>query len=120
MGKTKELLIEIMRGDEELGLYDNNTAIGMHTLTDTTTGCNSSRFGKQETLEEAAEKFAINIQTKAGTMSRENAIEWFKAGAKWQSTRMYTEKDLRDAYNYGIFAVPYGKTFDDWFKERKK
>lgn len=63
MGKTKELLIEIMRGDEELGLYED--------ITET-------------------------------------------------DNQMYTENDLRDAYNYGIFAVPYGKTFDDWFKERKK
>jgi len=39
---------------------------------------------KQETLEEAAEAFAITIQTKEGTVSRLNAISWFIAGAKWQ------------------------------------
>ena len=74
----------------------------------------------KETLEEAAEKFAINIQTKAGTMSRENAIEWFKAGAKWQAKRMYTEEDLRQAYNYGMFAVTSGRNFKDWFTNYKK
>jgi hypothetical protein len=38
----------------------------------------------QQTLEEVALNFAITIQTKEGTVSRLNAIEWFKAGAKWQ------------------------------------
>ena len=123
MGKTKELLIEIMRGDEELGLYDNNTAIGMHTLTDTTTGCNSSRFGKQETLEEAAEKFAINIQTKAGTMSRENAIEWFKAGAKWQKERIYSEEEVKKLIIDFLFEKGIGrevKNVEEWFEQFKK
>ena len=50
----KQLLIDMMRYDEELGLYNNNTAIGMHTLTDTTTGCNSSRFGKKEIVKDLA------------------------------------------------------------------
>jgi len=92
MGKTKQLLIDMMRGDEELGLYNNNTSIGMHTLMDTTTGCDSQSFGKQG----------------------------YEAGATEMANKMYTEKDLRDAYNYGMFAVTSGRNFNDWFKERKK
>ena len=52
----------------------------------------------EETLEEAAENFAITIQTKEGTVSRLNAIEWFKAGAKWQQEqeRMYSKEEVQD------------------------
>ena len=37
-----------------------------------------------------------------------------------QTERMYTEEDLRRAYNYGMFAVTSGRSFSDWFKERNK
>ena len=43
-------------------------------------------------LEEAAQQFAITIQTRPGTLSRLNAIEWFKAGANWQTERMEKSK----------------------------
>jgi len=44
----------------------------------------------------------------------------YEAGATEMANKMYTEKDLRDAYNYGMFAVTSGRNFNDWFKERKK
>ena len=48
-------------------------------------------MSNKETLEEAALNFAITIQTKEGTVSRINAIEWFKSGAKEQAKKMYNE-----------------------------
>jgi hypothetical protein len=68
-----------------------------------------------KTLEEAALNFAIAIQTKECTVSRLNAIEWFKAGAKYQSEKLFTEDDMRRAYSYGMFAVTTGRNFKDWF-----
>jgi hypothetical protein len=55
-------------------------------------GCD--RNPKQETLEESALNFAITIQTREGTVSRLNAIEWYKAGAKYQAKRMYSEEEV--------------------------
>ena len=40
--------------------------------------------------------------------------------AKYQVKRMYTEEDLRQAYNYGMFAVTSGRNFKDWFTNYKK
>ena len=75
----------------------------------------------KETLEEAAEKFAINIQTKAGTMSRENAIEWFKAGAKYQAETMYSEEDLMKAWHNGMKSDNgFFGSFKEWFEQFKK
>ena len=55
---------------------------------------------KQETLEEAAEKFRSN---NPGTMQGGNntkILNAFKNGAKWQQERMYSEEDLMD---FGAF-----------------
>jgi hypothetical protein len=49
-------------------------------------------------LQEAAERFAVTIQTKENTLSRLNAIEWFKAGAKWQEERMSIELEQLRIY----------------------
>ena len=99
----RRLLIDMMKYDEELGLYEKP---------------------KQETLEDAAEKFAINIQTKAGTMSRENAIEWFKAGAKYQAKRMYSDEEVFNlCRDFAIFVThndPSYKKQQEWFDKVKK
>jgi hypothetical protein len=46
----------------------------------------------------------------------------FKCGAEWQSERMYSEEDLREAYNVarhiGKNNVAY--EFDEWFEKFKK
>lgn len=90
MGKTKELLIEIMQGDEELGLYEDSTRYA------------HNNFNMHETNNYQALK------------------QGYEAGATQMANKMYTEKDLRDAYNYGMFAVASGRNFNDWFKNFKK
>ena len=33
--------------------------------------------------------------------------------------QLFTEEDLRQAYNYGMFAVTSGRNFKDWFTNYK-
>lgn len=56
-------------------------------------------FTKQETLEEAAEKYATGKSS--SEVFKKAHIDDFIAGATWQAERMYTEDDLRNAYRYG-------------------
>ena len=71
---------------------------------------------KQETtLEEAAQKFVANTRLK-------NPISLFCEGAKYQAERMYSEKDLRQAYTVGkhggVNQTYYD--FDEWFEKFKQ
>ena len=50
---------------------------------------------KEETLEEAALKYSSEPQY----FGKESG---FRTGAKWQQERMYSEEDMRKAYNQGI------------------
>ncbi len=86
----KQHLIDMMRGDEELGLYDDSTRYA------------HNNFNMHETNNYQALK------------------QGYEAGATEMANKMYTEKDLRDAYNYGMFAVTSGRNFNDWFKNFKK
>ena len=78
-------------------------------------------MSNKETLEEAALNFAITIQTKEGTVSRLNAIEWFKAGAKEQAERMYS-----DMQEYAEFCIECDRKemplllVQDWYEHYKK
>ncbi len=79
----------------------------------------------EEILHEKAVEFAITIQTKQGTVSRLNAIEWFKAGfnSSQQQTssladevvkqkefiaklQLVNEKQKDDLLNYAINICP--------------
>ena len=82
---------------------------------------------KQETLEEAAEKFRSN---NPGTMQGGNntkILNAFKNGAKWQAERSYSEEEVGELlYNvigeygkhYGIMID--GKMLNDLFEQFKK
>ena len=77
---------------------------------------------KQETLEEAAEKYGwrIKINTfsdkvKANELA-ESAKQDFIAGAKWQQERSYSEEDLEVAYFEGKEGL---YSFNDWFEQFK-
>ena len=60
--------------------------VGMHTLTDTTTGCGSQSFGTQETFEEVAERMysdeeVLKLILKSGKLPFANddeRIQWFE------------------------------------------
>jgi hypothetical protein len=83
----------------------------------------SKQEPKQETLEEAAEKFTqIWFQNNAFTK------ELFINGAKWQQERMYSEEDLREAFNQGQENIDYHEihgfsaklTINEWYEQFKK
>jgi hypothetical protein len=59
---------------------------------------------KNETIEEAAEQFEYT-----------NGIYGFKQGVKWQSKRMFTEEDMREAFEWGVAHV----TFEEWLEQFK-
>ena len=84
---------------------------------------------KQETLEEAAEKYA-NKKGDIPTTKLEDAIfkQGFIDGAKWQQEKMYSEEDLRQAFQDGqdnmdyseIYGLDSKLTEGEWFEKFKK
>ncbi len=74
---------------------------------------------KQETLEEAAEKYA------SISFNKQDLYDGFIAGAKWQAERMYSEEDMAEAFIACWKAnVPDGieckVSFNEWFEQFKK
>lgn len=112
--KQKQHIIDIMKKDEELGLYDifnDEKRQGIKELID------------KHKLEEASWKF--NPLKKLDGEFLRNA---FKEGAKWQQERSYSEEDLKSAWNasdinmHSQFSSSAYKaiTFNQWFEQFKK
>ena len=88
---------------------------------------------KQETLEEAAEKYSKNWEEITG-LDYENTVPSevnkldFINGAKWQQERMYSEEDLRQAFRDGQENINYSEMYgldsklteQEWFNQFKK
>ena len=76
---------------------------------------------KQETLEEAALKYSAEPQYFG-------KISGFRASAKWQQERSYSEEDMKSAFKVG-FSIGYGsdvhaideknRTCEEWFNQFK-
>ncbi len=99
--EQKQHLIDMMKADEELGLYD-------------------------ETLEEAAENAWLNDNSMSSE-HKEGFENGFKQGAKWQAERMYSKEDLEEAFKAGregdmVFNNESPKYWDfkEWFEQFKK
>ena len=98
---------------------------------------------KKITLEEAAEnKYIQGVYIINGIDIYQASRECFIEGAKWQAERMYSEEDMRNAFDSarefdsldGVVDVhivlpmggntsdlqPLHFTFEDWFKKFKK
>jgi hypothetical protein len=97
------------------------TPIGQITRYVDCKGCDKKP--NQETLEEAAEKYA---KRSSSAVFQELHAEDFIAGAKWQAERMYSEEDLREAFKQSrqckIFEKdmpPIHNEFEDWFEQFK-
>jgi hypothetical protein len=73
---------------------------------------------KQETLEEAAKNYRDKVgYIKSSELENQIAMLGFKEGAKWQSEKMYSEEDLRNAF----FNFPdEWICFEEWFEQFKK
>jgi hypothetical protein len=88
-------------------------------------GITITHVGKQETLEEAAEKlYSEDIMW--GMDLNKDTKNAFIDGAKWQQERMYSEEDLHKAYCAGSdFDMSCLKgeqyyMFKEWFEQFKK
>jgi len=78
--EPKQHIIDIMKSDEELGLYEEP---------------------KQETLEEVAEIYAEPYRcpsTNDNEYCRHDIISAINFGAKWQQERSYSEEDMEIAF----------------------
>ena len=71
---------------------------------------------KQETLEEAAEKYAKQFDYAEDSSPQLDFIE----GAKWQQEKSYSEEDLRYAFECATDLNPSFESFNVWFKQFKK
>jgi hypothetical protein len=101
--EKKQHLIDMMRNDEELGLYEESKQDEI-----------MERFivnaKQQETLEEAAERLAKHFNID------------FIAGAKWQTERSYSEEEVLDIlkqYALEEHLITSSKP-DVWFEQFKK
>jgi hypothetical protein len=140
--QQKKHIIDIMKSDEELGLYEQTKCYCGHT---TTCDCGpeqeitlvdifneEKRQGvkelidkhKQETLEEAAENFWLNDDSMTDN-DRISYINGFLACAKWQQERSYSEEEViqlvSDWTDYRMSEDIKSKvTFKKWFEQFKK
>ena len=106
--QQKKHLIDMMEQDEKLGLYDEP---------------------KQETLEQAAEKYCLINNIPVDTMIVKNdrscefetPISMLIKGAKWQEQRMYSEEDMKSILqSYADWSVNGKETYSQWFEQFKK
>jgi hypothetical protein len=117
----KQALVNMMKADEELGLYNEPFKHKVETIPAEEILANRSNayefidFDKQETLEEVAENYW------AKQPYNEDA---FIEGAKWQQERSYSEEDLKEAFFDGWQLrdgdLPFPKAKKKWFEEIKK
>jgi hypothetical protein len=78
----------------------------------------SKKKWHEHRIKEAAEKYKYNPK---GDFC-------FTKGAKWQSERMYSEEDLRKAFENGVgsgkyqqeYGIKGSMNFEDWFEQFKK
>ena len=88
---------------------------------------------KQETLEEAAETYADFSNDYVPLEFGENNFNEttkrnFIEGAKWQAERMYSEEDLKKAFQDGQDNMDYSEMYgwssklteQEWFEQFKK
>jgi len=107
--EQKQHLIDIMRGDEELGIYEEPkqenccTPIGQIKRYLNCLGCD--RTPKQETIEQASLQYRLSTNNKMG-------IEQvaFEAGAAWQAERMYSEEDMIAFMQFIVSQESLGNT----------
>ena len=80
--------------------------------------CLSQEESKQETLEEAAEKVAkLKYGATIYGLERVNA---FKAGAKWQAERMYSEEEVKHIISEALQSALVTVDLEQWFEQFKK
>jgi hypothetical protein len=126
---VKQALINMMKDDEELGLYDEPFKHKVEVLSKEEILANRSNayefidFDKQETTSEGFHRISKEID-----YSEFDFIS-FKIGVEWQQQQdknKYSEEDMKSSFQVG-FNVGYNDeespsylTFEEWIKEYKK
>ena len=105
--EQKQHLIDIMKADEELGLYELGQEVG-HSV-------------QVERLEESADLWSIdtnNVHPADSYIAKTSFIE----GAKWMQKQMYSEEEvLKILVSHGNFLYNGEElTLSDWFEQFKK
>ena len=111
--EQKQHLIDIMKGDEELGLYEHGQEVG--------------HSDQVEELEEAALKWFMTAN-KHEIIFDLGWIKIFEAGAKWQAQRLYSEEQVikliqflsmdKDFNGYGSVYKATASYFLEKFKKQ--
>ena len=126
---VKQALINMMKEDEELGLYDEPFKHKVEVLSKEEILANRSNayefidFDKQETLNEVALEFAKDHHEMYETNNFGAMHFGFCWGAKWQQERSCNEEEVRDiAKQAFILGKDFGLigTFNEWFETVKK
>jgi len=106
--------VEVERDSREVGGHNGGVAIeyGLYEI------IIPKEESKQETLEEAAEKYGEPFD------NRFWASNAFKAGAKWQQERMYSKEEVFNlCREFAIFVQRNGPSYkkqQEWFEQNKK
>ena len=64
-------------------------------------------------IKEAAEKYANMHQDVSANLGKPLVKGVFEDGAKWQQERMYSEEDLREAFEEGVGSGKYQERYGD-------
>ena len=108
----KQNIIDMMKGDEELGLYDEIQPEQIWNEEKKKGIKQLIQDHKKETLEEAAERLFPN---------KMEEYDIFLMGAKWQQERSYSEEDLKESWLNGMESDNgFFGSFEDWFEQFKK
>jgi len=136
--EQKQHLIDIMKSDEESGLYDEPkfVTVNMESSTGEDLGRvsyipipNVDYIPKQETIEEAAENHLqkwrlLNNIHLSNILHAERCKNDFIAGAKWQQERMYSEEEVMDILLLSYSSISdkslAGADLRKWFEQFKK
>lgn len=125
----KQHLIDMMKDDEELGLYDEPFRHKVEIIPAEEILANRSNayefidFDKQETLNEVALEFAKDHHEMYETSNLGSMHFGFCWGAKWQAERSYSEEEVIDiAKQAFVLGKDFGLigTFKEWFDTVKK
>ena len=122
---VKQALINMMKDDEELGLYDESREIKIEDIFNDEKRENIKKFIDEiknpsepnQALKEAAKNYKFN------TINAFGDYESFIAGAKWQQETLYNEEEVIDiAKQAFVLGKDFGLigTFKEWFDTVKK
>lgn len=124
----KQQIIDIMKADEELGLYQDHLAITRYfdKVLETLTSGYAVKFVKQDWTFERSSGYAGYRNKETSEWIYENEYLTKFGEKELKTEKLYTEEDMERAFNVG-FQVGYNDeespsylTFEEWIKNYKK